>query len=44
MLNGVVADTFKIFLSDANVMLVFAVSMISITLLIIITDFLKGRW
>lgn len=42
MLKGVVADVFKIFLSDANVMLVFIVAMISTTLLIMITDFLRG--
>lgn len=44
MLGGLIADTLKIFLSDSNVMTVLVVTMITITLLLIITDLFRRRW
>lgn len=44
MLGGIIADTYKVFLSDPNVITVIVVSMISTTLLLIVTDLLRGRW
>lgn len=44
ILGGLIADMFKLFFSDHNVIAAIIVSAVAVTLLIIAANFLRGRW